>query len=115
MVSPELIEEKPISLADVKKILDDILKRDEELNYISKKSKEYLENCQVLSLAKKEELKKKLESLSLIRLKEEHIVKIIDFLPKEINDLRVVLQAYPLSLPKKDQEAILAVVKEFST
>ncbi|HLC52587.1 MAG TPA: hypothetical protein VJI98_05055 [Candidatus Nanoarchaeia archaeon] len=115
MVSPQFIEEKPISLADTKKILEDIEKRDEELNYISKKSKLYLDNCLVLSLSKKEELRKKLEGLDLTRLKAEHIMKIIDFLPKDTSDLKVVLQAYPLSMPKKDQEAIVAAVKEFLT
>ena len=51
--------------------------------------------------------------LNLTRLKEEHIAKIIDFLPKTLTELKVVLQAYPLTIPKKDQESTLAVVKDF--
>jgi len=113
MVSPEFIEEEAISLVDAKELLNKIQKEDEELNYISNKAKEYLENCVVLPNSKKEELRKKLEGLKLTRLKNEHVMKIIDFLPNNVNDLKVVLQAYPLSMPKKDQDEIVAVVKDF--
>ena len=113
MVSPQFVEEQAISLADAKDILNKIQKEEEELNYISNKAKEYLENTVILSNSKKEELRKKLEGLKLTRLKHEHIMKIIDFSPKNVNDLKVVLQAYPLSMPKKDQDEIVAVVKDF--
>ncbi len=112
MSNPQFIEEKPISLVDVKESLREIEKRDKELNFLSKKVKEYLDAFVILSPEKKEKLHKKLISLELIRLKEEHIAKIIDFLPKNIEELRVVMQAYPLSLPKKDQESIVNAVKD---
>lgn len=113
MVAPEFIEEKAVSLVDVRKILQEIEKRDEELNYISNKSREFLDNFIILSETKKKELQKKLEDLNLTRLKEEHIMKLVDFLPVTQDDLKIVLQAYPLSMPKKDHDAIIAVVKEF--
>ncbi len=113
MANPKFVEEQPISLTDVKGIVDDIVKRDAELNYRSNKAKEYLENFAVLSAAKKKELQKKLEDLGLTRLKKEHIIKFVDFLPKNTEELKSVLLAYPLSLSKKDQEAIVKVVKEF--
>ena len=62
---------------------------------------------------KAEELREKLDGLGLTRLKHEHMMKIIDFLPKDIEELKTILQAYPLSLPKKDQEAIIGAVKGF--
>tara|TARA_Y100000310_G_scaffold343806_1_gene453221 strand:- start:1819 stop:2166 length:348 start_codon:yes stop_codon:yes gene_type:complete len=115
MVNPQFVEEKSLSLVDAKVILDKIQKRDEEMNYLSNKAKEYLDGFVILTPKKKEELQKILNDLNLTRLKEDHIMKIIDFLPKTIDDLKVVLQAYPLSMPKKDQEAIVKAVKEFST
>lgn len=113
MPSPQFIEEKPLSLVDVKSNLQSIEKRDEELNYLSNKAKEYLDNFVTLSPDKKEEMYKKLSKLDLTRLKDEHICKFIDFLPKDVEELKVVLQSYPLSLSKKDQEAIVGAVKEF--
>lgn len=113
MANPQFIEEKPLSLVDVKTILGKISKRDEEMNYLSNKAKEYMGEFVTLKPAQKEELYHKIADLNLTRLKEEHIMKIIDFLPKTIDELKAVLQAYPLSMPKKDQESITNAVKEF--
>ena len=111
MTNPQFIEEKPLSLVDVKEVLKGIEKRDEELGYLSNKAKEYLDTFITLSDEKKRELHRKLVGLNLTRLKEEHIAKITDFLPTKVNDLKIVLQAYPLSLPKKDQDGIVNAVK----
>lgn len=113
MTNPQFIEEKPLGLVDTKVLLDSMRKRDIEFNPISNKVNEYLETFVSLTTAKKEELHKKILGLDLTRLKEEHIAKIIDFLPTTASDLKIVLQAYPLSLPKKDQDSIAAVVKDF--
>ena len=113
MPSPGFIEEKPLSLVDVKASLQSIEKRDEELNYLSNKAKDHLDHFVILSPDKKEELSKKLSDLNLTRLKEEHICKFVDFLPKDTEELKVILQSYPLSLSKKDQETIVNAVKDF--
>src|SRR3989344_1336188 len=115
MVNPQFVEEKPLSLVDVKSIIAKIEKRDTELNYSSNKVKEYLESFVTLSPSQKEELQKKLTELNLTRLKEEQIMKIVDFSPKTTEELKIVLQAYPLSMPKKDQEAIVKTVQELVT
>ena len=112
MPNPQFLEEKPLSLVDVKMALEEIQEREQNLNYLSAKTKEYLDQFVSLSAGKKEQLHKKLADLQLARLKEEHIVKIIDFLPATVGELKVVLQAYPTSLPKKDQESIVAIVQE---
>ena len=112
MVNPQFVESKPMTLVDVKTALGMMQERDTELNYRSGKAKEYVENFVTLSPEKKEKLLKKLQELNLTRLREEHFTKIIDFLPETANELKIVLQAYPLSLPKKDQDGIVAAVKE---
>lgn len=112
MVNPQFIESKPMMLVDVKTVLEMMQERDTELNYRSGKAKEYLDSFVTLTSEKKEKLLKKLQELNLTRLREEHFTKIVDFLPTTANELKVVLQAYPLSLPKKDQDNIVATVKE---
>ncbi|PIZ51790.1 hypothetical protein COY27_02345 [Candidatus Woesearchaeota archaeon CG_4_10_14_0_2_um_filter_33_13] len=112
MVNPQFIEQKSLSLGEVKVILDKVEKRDKELTFLSNKTKEYLDCFMVLNEKKREEMQKKLQDLNLTRLKEEHIAKICDFLPKNVDDLKVVLQAYPLSMPKKDMDDIVKTVIE---
>ena len=115
MTNPQFIEEENLSLADVKDIMKGIQKRDEELNYRTNKAKEFFEQFDnILSKSKKKELLEKLQDLGLTRLRKDHMMKIIDFLPTTANDLKIVLQAYPLSLSKKDQDTIVGAVKEFA-
>jgi DNA-directed RNA polymerase subunit F len=113
MVNPQFVKEEVISLIEVKSLLTSMEKRDVELNYRTNKAKEFIDQLEILAAKKAEELRKNLEGLGLTRLKHEHMMKIIDFLPKDIEELKTVLQAYPLSLPKKDQEAIIGAVKDF--
>ncbi|MCK4588921.1 MAG: hypothetical protein KAT77_00635 [Nanoarchaeota archaeon] len=113
MVKPEIISEKPITMAEVKKALVDIKKRDEELNFRANKLEEYLNEFVTLSVDKASELKKKLEALKISRLKNDQITKIIDLLPTTLDDIKVILSGYTLSLSKKDMEQVINVVKGF--
>ncbi len=113
MANPQFIEEKPLSLTDIKVILEKTEACDKELNFLSQRTKVFIGEIVTLSLEKKEELYQQLSGLKLTRIKEEHLMKIIDFLPRNGEELRVVLQAYPLSLPKKDAESITKTVSEF--
>ncbi len=113
MATPKFIESEPLCLTDVQAILQDAEQRDKELNYLSNKCKEFLMAFEPLPKEKCAALMKKLMGLQLTRLKQEHVCKIVDFLPITTNDLKIALQAYPLSMPKKDMDAIVEVVKEF--
>lgn len=112
MATPQFHEESPLTLGEVKVALGEAEKRDTELNYRSLKAKEYLDGLNFLEKKKNLELKKKLMELNLTRLKDEHMAKILDFHPKTLDELRIVLQAYPLSMPKKDQESIVSLINE---
>ncbi len=112
MVNPEIIEEKPLCLIDVKIAMKKIEKRDTELGLLSQKTKEYLDAFVERSSKDAKDLRKGIDSLGITRLKEEHICKIIDFLPETAEDLRIVLQGYNITLPKKEMEAIASEVKK---
>ena len=112
MVNPEIIEETPLCLIDVKAAMKAIEKRDTELGLLSQKTKEYIDAFVERSSKDAKDLRKGIDSLGITRLKEEHICKIIDFLPETADDLRIVLQGYNITLPKKEMEAIAAEVKK---
>jgi DNA-directed RNA polymerase subunit F len=113
MASPQYIEQVPMNLTQVKKAVDTIVERDEELNFRTNKVKEYLENFNDACKRDSDKMIEKLSGLGITRLKEEQIAKIIDFMPKTLEDLKAILAAYPLSLSKKDQETIINAVKSF--
>ena len=115
MANPEFVDQEPLTIVELAQVMSKIEKRDPELGFRATKVKDFVEHFpSVLSKKQAEELQEKLVGLDLTRLKIEHITKIIDFLPTTLDDLKAVLSSYPLSLPKKDQESIIDVVKGFA-
>ncbi len=112
MTNPEIIEEEVMSLTEVKEAIKNIEKRDTELGVLSQRTKDYVNAFAKLNQKDHETLSKALEGLDITRLKDEHIKKICDFLPTDIEDLKVVLQAYPVTLTKKDMQTIIDEVKK---
>ncbi len=113
MAKPELLGEQPITMAELNKEITAIKKRDEELGFRAAKAEEYLQNFKPLDEKKANELKEKLDKLNISRLKPEMTVKIIDLLPKTVDELKVILQAFVISVSSADMKKIIEVVKEF--
>jgi len=114
MPRPVILNESPITMVELKKELGKIKDRDKELGFSSNKTEEYLNQFVSLSASKADELKKKLESLKISRLKPEFIVKIIDTLPTSVEQLKVLLQGYVVSISQADTKKIVDVIKEIT-
>lgn len=107
----KILEQKPITMLDMKEKIEKIHKRDKELNFRSNKTKEYLDA--VLSTNKKQlsETKKKIIALDLPRLKERHIVKLLDILPNDMDSLKIVFTGENLTLSEEDLKKLLDALK----
>ena len=114
MVKPEIISEKPITLTELKQEIDKIKKRDKELNFRVGKTEEYLNHFITLSKAKEEELIKKLEKLNVPRLRDIHITKIVDILPKTVDELKIILQGYTIIVNNDNLKKIVDALKDFT-
>ena len=110
MTTAEIIAENPISIYELKEELEKIKKRDKELNFRAARTEEFLK--QVTSFKKASELHDKLVKLNIPRLKENHIKKIIDIMPLTINDLKVVLQAYTVSVNNESLKKIVDTINK---
>jgi len=89
----------------------------EALEYVVKADKE---NTDVIGFMKKfaklkkkeaEELKKKLLGLDLLKLREEHVIKIIDLIPENVDELNKIF--IDVSLDEDETKKILETIKEF--
>lgn len=110
MVKIEIISETPVSMGDVKEKLDEIKKRDNEIGFRSGKTQEFLH---ALSLEKKsKEFVKKIEELNIPRLKPEHAIKIVDLMPKTVDELKTILQGYTLTVTNENLSKIVKVLEE---
>jgi len=113
MTKPEIINETPISVVDLKAELERIKKRDKELNFRSNRTYEYSSQIASLSQAKTKELISKLGSLKIPRLKPIHITKIADLLPTSVEGLKVILHGYSITVNNENMKKIVDVVKGF--
>lgn len=107
----QIISEVPINSYQLRKELESIKKRDGELNFRANRTEEYLNEITILKNA--EEIFDKLVSLNIPRLREQHIHKIIDITPTTLNELKVVLQGYTLTLSSESMKKIVDTINEF--
>ena len=111
MSDMQIISEGPMNMYQLKKELEKIKKRDGELNFRSNRTEEYLQ--QVLTLKNTDELFDKIMKLNIPRLKEPHVHKIIDIAPTTMNELKVILQSYTITVNNDAMKKIVDTVNEF--
>ncbi len=98
-----ILSMKPLTLAEVKGLVDDLEERPELNEYIKKFCK--------LEEVKAKELIEELRDLKNHKLKEEFIVKIVDLLPKDSESLSKVF--IEVSLDEKETNEVLEIVKKY--
>ena len=111
MADVQIISETSMSIYQLKKELERIKKRDNELNFRANKTDEYL--SQVATLKNADELFEKIMKLNIPRLKEQHVHKIIDIAPTTVNELKAILQAYPITINNESMKKIVDTINEF--
>lgn len=94
---------KPLSLAEVRARVEHA----EEKQPIH----EYLKQYCKISLEKAQALAEALAALKSIKIKEEHIVKVVDFLPRDAEEVHKIFN--DVSLDESEVGAILDVVKQY--
>ena len=115
MVNPTIIEEVPMLLADVKEELEKNKKIDGELNIRAGKTQDYLAPFTTLNLKKAKEMAKKLMDLNIPRVKEQHVFKVVDLMPKTLDELKVILQGYTITVSNDNMKKIVDILNESSS
>jgi DNA-directed RNA polymerase subunit F len=95
-------EENPITMAEVVAMAGDSEK--------AEAIKSFIKNFNKMPVEKAKEIKEELKALDLIKLKDLHIVKIVDFMPKDASELNKVIS--DVSLDQEEVTKILDVVKK---
>lgn len=113
MTEAKILEEKPISMAQLKEELKDIKKRDTELSFRAAKVTEQLDSFHTVKTKEADEIYEKIEKLNVPRLKNIHIYKIIDLLPSNLIELKNIIQGYGLSVTNENLEKILKIISDY--
>ena len=111
MTETQVISEAPINIYQLKKELERIKKRDNELNFRANRTDDYLN--QIAPLKKTDELFDRIMKLNIPRLRDLHVNKIIDISPTTVNELKVVLQGYTITLNNESMKKIVDAINEF--
>ncbi|MFH1237547.1 MAG: hypothetical protein V1648_04050 [Candidatus Aenigmatarchaeota archaeon] len=102
-------DEKVTSWTDAKKILSESEKK-KELVYEQKNALDHLRKFCKLPDKKYEKIVEELRGIE--KLKERHIVTIINFLPDNQNDIRVLFANDRLVLTEDDKKKIIKIIKD---
>lgn len=93
---------KPLSMIEAKEIVE---KHSENLEI-----REHFKKFCKIKLKQAEEIRKELESMDNHKIRQEHIVKIIDFLPEDASDLNKIFTE--VSLDENEIKQIIEIVKK---
>jgi len=99
-----ILDRTPLSLNEVQDLLKDVAEgeRKEEMEA-------YLKKFLKTKPTQAKKIKEALETLDMIKVKREHIVKIIDLLPQDATDLNKIF--VDVSLTEDETNKILEIVK----
>jgi DNA-directed RNA polymerase subunit F len=113
MANITILEETPLTMTELKEDLKKVKKRDEELSFRGNKTEEYLNLFVTLKPAEVKELTEKLEGLNIPRLRDIHFVKIIDLLPPTIEELKVLISGYNITINNDNCKKIVDLITPF--
>jgi DNA-directed RNA polymerase subunit F len=110
----KILSESPTNGSEVKQILEKIQEREKELSFRSQRTLEHLQAITTLGPKKAKELEDALNKLDIPRMKEQHVNKLIDALPKTADEVKVMLQGYALTVTNENCKKIADTVAEFA-
>jgi DNA-directed RNA polymerase subunit F len=106
-----VLDENPISLAHLKDKLEE-LETEAPLTFRGEKTKAYLENFTISDVKETEIVIKNIEELSIPRLKQRHITKIVDIMPKDLDSLKIIFSGEIITISDDDLKKILDVIPQ---
>ena len=110
MIGKEIIETEPISGAEVKKILEDFSDNN-ELNYEQNITLNHLARFKRYSVEDSKEILEKLQDE--FGLRPRVAVHIVDLVPKDLADMRLIFAKEPMKADKEDMEKILEFLEQY--
>ncbi len=99
-------ESKPITLAEAR----ELLKKAETDK--AKAVSDFIKKFTKLSATDAAKLKHALEALDIVKLKEEDIVKLVDFRPEDAEDVRKIFSGSEISLDQDEITKVLGALKQ---
>ena len=111
MIGKKIIETEPISRAEVEEILDEF-SQDNELNYEQNVTLNHIKRFKRYSAEDSAEIMEKLRE-NFPNLRDRVIVHIVDLVPEDLADMRLIFAKEPYQADKAEMEAILELIEQY--
>lgn len=98
-----ILNKARLTIAEIYKYVKDIEEKKPIIEYIKRFGR--------LSKDEVDNMKKDIKALNNNKIKEEHIVKIIDFMPNDYEDINKILS--DANLTEQEEHAILEIVRKY--
>ncbi|KZX12198.1 RNA polymerase Rpb4 family protein [Methanobrevibacter oralis] len=110
MIGKNIIETEPITGAEVKEVLEEY-SEDNELNYEQNITLNYLSRFKRYSLEDSEKLIEELQDK--VNIKQKVAVRIVDLIPKDLSDLRLIFNKEIHQPTTDEMEQILEILEQY--
>lgn len=111
MIGKKTLESEPIPAAKVKEILEEFSEK-HELSYEQNVTLAHVSNTNKLSLEDTEKLIEELVDTEIVD--EKLAVRITDFVPRDMADLRLIFAKEFISPSKEEMEKILEIIEKYN-
>lgn len=108
MTDIDVIEQKPITMAALKRALNEIKKEKSELNFRAEKVYAYL--SEFVQNKKVDEVYTKLSGLDITKLRDRHIVKIADIMPEDADAVKMLFSGETVTLKQDEIQKVVDIV-----
>lgn len=112
MYDYEVLEENPVSIAEAKEHIKKVPTKD--MTFEQKQAYDHIKKMTKLKPKDAKAMKKELEELGIRKLKELHIVRIIDILPKDEKEIDFILKDTNTSFEDEEKAKIMSIVKKYA-
>ncbi len=109
-----IVSETPTNASEVKRVLEEIQVHDKELSFRAGRTLEHLQAIATLAPKKAKELEQALVKLDIPRLKDAHVHKLIDLLPTTLEDVKLILQGYAVTVTNENCKKIADTIVEIA-
>ncbi|MEM3402307.1 MAG: RNA polymerase Rpb4 family protein [Candidatus Hadarchaeales archaeon] len=109
MIGKRVIEERPVTLAEVKKILES--QKKQEMDYGQRLSYDYAQKFAKVDAETAGKIREELVALG--KLRENHIVTIIDLMPETKEDLEMIFYKERVGIAEEDFKKILEILDKY--
>lgn len=103
---------EPLSLAETKEILGKKLENKEEAERLQS-IHDFLKKVTKMKANDAKKLMEDLENLNIIKLKKHDIIKIVDFMPEDAEDIRKIFFGQGINLDENEINSILGTIKKY--